>query len=212
MKNKKIPVLLIVVAVFQLVFPLSFMAYEKIAMNAVVEKGTSYTLEYTKFDRFDKEVINLNTDDMYTVGYVFDIEKLKEDEDFIPHNTISVYKKVVIKEREDGTFEFFDAESCDKSVIKKDNCFNVDAVFHMELDEYEFVNDNVGLRQIAELANFVSDNYDEHFDVDEFLAEDSYYGGFYWVPIEGKVTIKVYNGFAKITELYLGDELILKLK
>ena len=67
--------------------------------------------------------------------------------------------------------------------------------------------------KLVELANYVSDEYvDESFDVDGFLAEDGYYGGFYMVPFEGKITLKVYNGFAKITELYLGDELILKLK
>ena len=213
MKKKAVVILLVAVAVCQLLFPLSFIAYEKVTMNAVIEKGASYTLEYTRFYDFDKNIITLNTDDWYTVGYVWDKTKLIEYEDYIPNDTLSMYNKVVINEKEDGTLEFYDAETCDKSLVKKDNWFYIHSTFHITLDEYEFVNDDFGLRELVLLANDVGDNYvEEHFDIDNFLSEDSYYGGFYMVPIEGKVTINVYNGFAKITELYIGDELVLKLK
>ncbi|MBQ7005896.1 MAG: hypothetical protein IJN68_05655 [Clostridia bacterium] len=213
MKKKTVIILLAVIAVLQLLFPLSFMAYEKIAMNAVVEKGASYTLEYSKFNHFYKESVHLNTDDLYTVGYTMDIEQLKGYTNFIPANTLSVYRKVVIRENENGIYEFYDAETCDSSLIEKDNWFNVQSAFFIRFEEYDFVNESIGLRELVELANYVSDEYvDESFDVDGFLAEDGYYGGFYMVPFEGKITLKVYNGFAKITELYLGDELILTLK
>lgn len=213
MKNKKVIILLVLLCVFQLAFPLSFMVNEKITMNAVVEKGRSYTLEYSKFQYFTKDRVYLNTDELYTAGYTMDIEQLKGYSTYIPQNTLSMYTKVVIKENEDGTIEFSDAESYDKSLLTKDNWFNTYSVFHIDFDECEFVNEEIGLRELVELANIVSDEYvDDRFDVDNFLSEDSYYGGFYIVPIEGKITLNVYDGFAKITELYLGDELILRLK
>lgn len=213
MKNKKVIALLVVLCVFQLVFPLSFMVYESVSMNNVIEKGKSYTLEYSKIQYFTKDRIYLNTDELYTVGYTMDIEQLKGYSTYIPQNTLSMYTKVVINESEDGTIEFFDAEAYDKSLLTKENWFNTYSLFHINFDEYEFVNEEIGLRELVELANIVSDEYvDDRFDVDAFLSEDSYYGGFYIVPIEGKITLNVYDGFAKITELYLGDELILRLK
>ena len=213
MKKKTVVILLVFVAVCQLLFPMSFVIYEKVTMNAVIEKGTSYTLEYSKFMHFDKERAYLNTDELYTVGYTMDIERLKDYTNYIPANTLSEYSEVVIKQNEDGIYEFYDAESCDKSLIEKDNCFSMQSVFLVNFDEYDFVSDAVGLRELVEFANHASDEYvDESFDVDEFLAEDSYYGGFYMVPFEGRITLNVYNGFAKITEVYLGDELIMKLK
>lgn len=213
MKNKKVIALLVVLCVFQLAFPLSFMVYESVSMNNVIEKGKSYTLEYSKIQHFTKDRIYLNTDELYTVGYTMDIEQLKGYSTYIPQNTLSMYTKVVINESEDGTIEFFDAEAYDKSLLTKENWFNTYSLFHINFDEYEFVNEEIGLRELVELANIVSDEYvDDRFDVDAFLSEDSYYGGFYIVPLEGKITLKVYDGFAKITELYLGDELILRLK
>lgn len=213
MKNKKVIALLVVLCVFQLAFPLSFMVYESVSMNNVIEKGKSYTLEYSKIQYFTKDRIYLNTDELYTVGYTMDIEQLKGYSTYIPQNTLSMYTKVVINESEDGTIEFFDAEAYDKSLLTKENWFNTYSLFHINFDEYEFVNEEIGLRELVELANIVSDEYvDDRFDVDAFLSEDSYYGGFYIVPLEGKITLNVYDGFAKITELYLGDELILRLK
>lgn len=213
MKKKAVVILLAVIAVCQLLFPMSFVIYEKVSWDRVIEKGRSYTLEYSEFNLFDKERLYFNTDELYTVGYTMDIEKLKGYTTYIPNNTLSMYTKVVIKENEDGVMEFFDAEDYDKALITKDNWFNIYSTFSVKFDEYEFVNKDFGLRELVEFANIVSDEYvDESFDVDEFLAEDSYYGGFYLVPAEGKITIKVYNGFAKITEVYLGDELIMKLK
>ncbi len=213
MKNKKVVALLVVLALIQLVFPLSFMAYEKLSMDAVIQKGASYTLDYTKFNHFDKQTINLNTDDIYTVGYKWDGNDYGMGEHYIPYDTVSVFRAVGIRKDEKGEIEFFDAESCDKALLKKDNWFNVNSTFHIILDEYEFANEEIGLRELVELANHVGDNYDkERFDIDAFMQDNSYYGGFYMVPIEGKMTIKVYNGFAKITELFIGDELVLKLK
>jgi len=213
MKNKKVIALLVALCVFQLAFPLSFMVYESVSMNNVIEKGKSYTLEYSKIRYFTKDRIYLNTDELYTVGYTMDIEQLKGYSTYIPQNTLSMYTKVVINESEDGTIEFFDAEAYDKSLLTKENWFNTYSLFHINFDEYEFVNEEIGLRELVELANIVSDEYvDDRFDVDAFLSEDSYYGGFYIVPLEGKITLNVYDGFAKITELYLGDELILRLK
>lgn len=213
MKNKKVIILLVMLCIFQLVFPLSFMAYERVSMNNVIEKGKSYTLEYSKFQHFTKDRVYLNTDELYTVGYTMDIELLKGYTTYIPQCTLSEYTKVVIKENEDGTTEFYDTEAYDKSLLTKDNWFNTYSTFHIDFDEYEFADEKIGLRELVELANIISDEYtDEYFDVDAFLSEDSYCGGFYSVPIEGKITVNVYNGFAKITELYIGDELILRLK
>lgn len=213
MRKKMAVILLSVLAVIQLLFPLSFPVYEKISMDAVVRKGTRYTLEYSSFDHFFKDRVYLNTDELYTVGYTMDIEQLKGYLTYIPANTLSEYSKVVIKENEDGIYEFYDAESCDKSLIEKGNCFSPQSVFLIKFEEYEFVNEDFGLRELVEFANYASDEYvDEAFDADAFLAEDSYYGGFFQVPCEGRITLNVYNGFAKITEVYLGDELIMKLK
>ena len=213
MKKKAVVILLAVIAVCQLLFPMSFVIYEKVSWDRVIEKGRSYTLEYSEFNHFDKERFYINTDELYTVGYTMDIEKLKSYTTYIPNDTLSMYTKVVIKENEDGVMEFFDAEDYDKALLTKDNWFNIYSTFSVKFDEYEFVNKDFGLRELVEFANIVSDEYvDESFDVDEFLAEDSYYGGFYMVPFEGRITLNVYNGFAKITEVYLGDELILTLK
>lgn len=213
MKKKAVVILLAVIAVCQLLFPMSFVIYEKVSWDRVIEKGRSYTLEYSEFNHFDKERLYFNTDELYTVGYTMDIEKLKGYTTYIPNDTLSMYTKVVIKENEDGVMEFFDAEDYDKALLTKDNWFNIYSTFSVKFDEYEFVNKDFGLRELVEFANIVSDEYvDESFDVDEFLAEDSYYGGFYLVPFEGRITLNVYNGFAKITEVYLGDELILTLK
>ena len=216
MKNKKALTALIIVAVFQLVLPLGLLAYENVMLAQVADKGTAYTLDYTRFEYFNREYISPDTDWIYTVGYTWDREGYYDenaDDYYIPHNPLCVYTCVGIKVNEAGGFEFFDVESCDKSLLTNDNWFKTYRAFHIDLDKYEFVKEDFGLKEIFELAILSgAENY-ENLDFEQFMqSRDGYYGGLYNAKLEGKVVLKVYKGYARITELYLGDELIMKLK
>lgn len=212
MKNKKIIALLIVLALIQLIFPLSFVAKERKAMEAVIEKGTDYTLEFTAFNYFSAEYINLNTDSLYTVGYKWDGNDYGMGEYYMPHDTLSVFRIVGIRQDEKGELDFFDAESCDKALLTKDNWFDTAYSFRLSLKDYEFASDDLNLESLFDLSMKLGEAYDE-LDFEIFTQKkDGYYDGIFDIPIEGKITLKVYNGHAKITELFIGDELVLKHK
>lgn len=217
MKNKKIVILLVLLCAFQLLFPLSFVVNERLTIDNVFKEGKSYTLDFTRFEYFNPTYINTDTGSIYTVGYNFDREEYYDEEAddyYIPHDTIFIYDRVGIIEKEDGTLEFFDAENCDKAILANDNWFRTYHAFQIELKDYEFADDNFGLKELFELALYCgAENYNG-LDFEGFtsLSEGGYYEGVFDAKIEGKIVIKVYDGYARVSELYIGDELILRRK
>ena len=57
MKNKKGLIVLVVLAVIQLAFPVSFFAYEKAIEKVTIEKGESYTLRYMNITHFEEHIL-----------------------------------------------------------------------------------------------------------------------------------------------------------
>lgn len=209
MKNKKALVLLIALSLIQLLFPVSLLVYEDIMMDKVIEKGQSYTLDYTQITHFNKAAIGLDTDEIYTVGYRWDY-KNRED-GYIPHDTVSVYSKVGIREKEDGSIEFFDTEG--DGELTKYNWFHTYDALRLRLDEYEFVRADFGMKELFEAGLYLSEDTTNDTTFEKFMqSEDGYYNGIWHIPFEGRITLKVYNGFAKISEFYIGDELVLRYK
>ncbi len=217
MKNKKIVILLVLLCVFQLLFPMSFVVNERRTIDNLFENGKSYTLDFTRFEYFNPTYIDVDTGSIYAVGHTFNREEYYDEEAddyYIPYDTVFVHDRVGISEKEDGTLEFFDAENCDKALLTKDNWFHTYHAFQIELKDYEFVRDNFGLKELFELAlDCGAENYNG-LDFEGFtcLSEGGYYDGIFDAKIEGKVVMKVYDGYARVSELYIDDVLVLRHK
>ena len=215
MKNKKGLIILVVLAVIQLAFPVGFFVYEKAVEKAVVEKGESYTLRYMYITHFNKKSISLDTDEIYAVGYETDWDvagEYYEEENYIYRDTVSMYSKVVISKNSDGNIMFYDAEA-EGAELADYNWFSTFDVFHLDPEEYEFVPDNFGMKELFELGMFLSRDKDEDLTFEEFMKTDEgYFKGIWSIPLDSTVTLKVYKGVAIISEFYIGDELILKHK
>ena len=207
--------MLVVVAVLQLAFPVSFFVYENIMTDRIVEKGKSYTLDYTCMTHFNREFISLDTKELYTVGYDWDYKKSKakqEDKYYIPYNSLMNYHEVGIREKEGGGVSFFDVEK-EKDSVTEYNRFYVYNALQIDLDDYEFVRPDFGLKEMYDLCLLLSDDSTNDITFEEFMhSEDGYYNGLWHINIEGKITLKVYDGYAKISEIYMGDELVLRYK
>lgn len=209
MKNKKAVALLITLSLIQLLFPVSLLVYENKAVDKVVEKGRSYTLGFTQITHINRAVMSIDTDEIYTVGYDWYYDENHENN--IPYDTIGVYSKVGIREKEDGSIEFFDAEGY--RTLTCYNWFSTYDAFRLRLDEYEFVREDFGIKELFEACLYLSEDTTGDTTFESFMkSEDGYYNGIWHVGLEGKITLKVYNGMAKISELYIGDELVLRYK
>ena len=215
MKNKKGLIILVVLAVIQLAFPVGFFAYEKTVEKITIEKGESYTLRYVYITHFNKKRISLDTDNVYAVGYETDwdvAEKYYEEENYIYRDTVSLYSKVVINKKDDGSIMFYDAET-EGMELTDYNWFGTYNVFRLDTEEYKFIPEDFGMKELFEIGMFLSKDKDESLTFEEFMETDEgYFKGIWSIPLNSTVTLKVYKGTAVIDEFYIGDQLILKHK
>lgn len=209
MKNKKALAVLIALAIIQLIFPVSLFVYQSVTEQNIIEQGKKYTLNYTEISHFTKEKIGVDTDEIYSVKwYDPDIDEYVHDA------AICLYSKVRVEEKADGSLEFFDAEEGTEDNRFTDyNWFISHEVFNFDIDDFEFVVDEFGMKELYDLSFYLSEEKPKELTYEEFMtSKDGYYTGLWNIPIEGKITLCVYKGHAEISELYIGDELIMKHK
>lgn len=210
MKTKKAVAILVVVSLIQLVFPVAVIAYERNYMKGIIEKGERYTLNYTEINHFNKGYLNTNITQRYTVGCNCDIDSLKEDD--IYHATVDDYIEVGMEKRPDGKVDFFDVEQHPEKKTDYNwvRSYDIDG---LDLENYEFVLEGFGMKELFETARVLSRSEDKNeITFEEFISNKDYIVDLYGVALGGKVTLCVYKGITVIDELYIGDELILKHK
>lgn len=210
MKNKKTIALLLVVALIQLIFPVSIIAYENSLMKTVVEKGEKYTLDYGQIIHMNKTYMYLDTEELYSVEERY--ASVSEDYDYYG-GWLGGYNKVGIETDEKGKVHFYDTD--DLSVGATDyNRLKYDYnLFYLYFEDYEFVNPDFGLKELAELGILLCEDEVRPIDsYEEFMYDEGYIGQLYQMPLDGKVTLCVYKDYAVVSELYIGDELILRYK
>lgn len=210
MKNKKTIALLLVVALIQLIFPVSIIAYENSLMKTVVEKGEKYTLDYGQIIHMNKTYMYLDTEELYSVEERY--ASVSEDYDYYG-GWLGGYNKVGIETDEKGKVHFYDTD--DLSVGATDyNRLKYDYnLFYLYFEDYEFVNPDFGLKELAELGILLCEDEVRPIDsYEEFMYDEGYIGQLYQMPLDGKVTLCVYKDYAIVSELYIGDELILRYK
>lgn len=214
MNFKKYLTVLVILAVIQLGFPVGLFVYEDYMQKEIVQKGKQYTLSYTHISHFTKKGISLDTGEIYTVDYEVGQDIRNDnyyDGAYMYHDTLSVYSEVVIEEKEDGTVRFFSVS--DDKELTKYNWFEVHGNFRINLADYEFVNESFGIKEFYDLGILLSEDTTNDTTFESFMqSKDGYYNGIWHIPLEGKVTLCVYDGYTEISEFYIGDELILKLK
>lgn len=207
MKNKRMLAALLAISLLQLIFPLVLIAYEGGFYSDVLEKGESYTLYYTHINSMNKGVMHTNIGNRYTVGYRW----WGEDEDIRDSDTTDYYYKLCIENAEDGKVDFYET---DKRELTDYNWFYRYNAFEVNFDDYEFVRDDFGMRELVETSILITE--DETNDVTTFekfmTTQDGYYNTLWHIPFEGKVTLKVYKGIAVVGEFYIGEELVMKHK
>ena len=212
MKSKKCLIVLIALAVIQLAFPVSFFAYEKAVEKAAVEKGESYTLRYMNITHFNRKSISLDTEEIYAVGYETDWDvatEYYENEKYIYRDTLSLYSKVVINKNADGEAVFFDAEA-EGAQLTEYNWFRTYDVFHLNPEDYEFIPEGFGIKELYEIGILLSRDETNDLTFEQFMkSEDGYFNGIWHIPLDGKVTLKVYKGIAVISEFYIGEDLVM---
>lgn len=209
MKNKKALAVLIALAIIQLIFPVSLFVYQSAAEQNIIEKGKRYTLNYTEISHFTKEKIGVDTDEIYSVKW-YDPDAAE----YVYDAAICLYSKVRIEEKADGSFEFFDAEQgAEDDKLTDYNWFRPHEAFGFDVDDFEFVSDEMGIKELYDLGFYLSEEKPDDLTYEDFMtSKDGYYTGMWNIPLEGKVTFCVYKGFAVIDEFYIGDELIMKRK
>ncbi len=210
MKNKKIIAVLLVVALFQLLFPVGFTAYENSLIDTVIEKGEKYTLKYCYINHMNKTYMYLDTEDIYrveeryaSVSDIFDIYG----------GRLGGYDVVGIEKAENGAVRFYDTD--DLSVGATDyNRLKYDYnLFYLYFEDYEFVTPDFGLKELAELGILLCEKENNPINsYEEFMYDEGYIGMLYQMPLDGKITLCVYKDYAVVSEFYIGDELVLRRK
>lgn len=198
------------VALIQLIFPVSIIAYENSLMKTVVEKGEKYTLDYGQIIHMNKTYMYLDTEELYSVEERY--ASVSEDYDYYG-GWLGGYNKVGIETDEKGKVHFYDTD--DLSVGATDyNRLKYDYnLFYLYFEDYEFVNPDFGLKELAELGILLCEDEVRPIDsYEEFMYDEGYIGQLYQMPLDGKVTLCVYKDYAVVSELYIGDELILRHK
>ena len=203
MRNKKMIAVLVVLALLQLMFPGAVIAYERSFKKAVVEKGESYTLDFDGIMRFNKNDMTINR---YKVAFGGDYN----NEYGLTMGDSSYFGDVIIEKNEDG-----------KSIVYVDitqgvkptdyNLFRANKAFHLDFENYEFVREDFGMKELFELCHYLC--YDDYgVDSYEEFSDTESYSALHEIDLDGSVVIAVYKGMPIIKELYIGDELILKHK
>lgn len=212
MKNKKVIAFLLVFSLLQLIFPVAVIAYEKNYISNVIEKGEAYTLRYTQINHFNKAVMWLNTDELYTVTEENRWQEINPPDEYY-YDTVDMYPNIGIEKAKDGSIDFFDADT-NKNKLTDYNWFHTYDAFDIDLENYEFTDENFGLEELFELGLYLcEDEYNDTTDFEKFMqTEDGSYNGLHHIELEGKIVLSVYKGFGIIKEFYIGDELILRHK
>lgn len=210
MKTKKALAVLLAVALLQLLFPVALIAYEKNYIKGVIEKGERYTLIYTEISHFNKGYLGTNITERYAVGCSCNLDSLNENE--LVHDTVGAYIEVGMEKRDDGTVEFFDVERYPERRTDYNWVRSYD-INDLDLDNYDFVCEGFGMKELFELAYYLSDTKEnEAISFEDFTGNKDYIVDLYRVGLYGAVTLCVYKGICVVDELYIGDELVLKHK
>lgn len=210
MKNKKIIAILLVVALVQLIFPVGFIACENRLMDTVIENGEKYTLKYSYINHMNKAYMYLDTEDLYrveeryaSVSDIFDIYG----------GRLGGYDVIGVEKDENGEVCFYDTDDLSVGATDYNRLHYNYNLFYLYFEDYEFVNPEFGLKELAELGILVCE--DEHNPIDsyeEFMYDEGYIGMLYNMPVDGKVTLCIYKEYAVVSEVYIGDELVLRHK
>lgn len=211
MKNKKIIALLVALALVQLIFPVSIIAYENSLMKTVVEKGEKYTLDYGQIIHMNKTYMYLDTEDLYRVEQRYALN----DEDYrLSAGWLGGYSRLGIEKDENGKVHFYDADNLEEGATDYNRLEYTYNLFYLYFSDYEFVNPEFGLKELAELGMLLcEDESNPITSYEEFMYDgEEYIGMLYRMPLDGKITLCVYKDYAVISEFYIGDELVLRHK
>lgn len=198
------------VALIQLIFPVSIIAYENSLMKTVVEKGEKYTLDYGQIIHMNKTYMYLDTEELYSVEERY--ASVSEDYDYYG-GWLGGYNKVGIETDEKGKVHFYDTDDLSVGATDYNRLKYNYNLFYLYFENYEFVNPDFGLKELAELGILLCEDEVRPIDsYEEFMYDEGYIGQLYQMPLDGKVTLCVYKDYAVVSELYIGDELILRHK
>ncbi len=203
MKNKKIIAVLVVFSLLQLMFPVSVIAYERSFMRAVVEKGESYRLEFDGIMLFNERSLSI---DKYKVKIGGDYENLSS----LTLGDSHYFGDMIIEKDENGICTVYTADT--KGKIATDyNLFRANKAFHLDFEDYEFVLEGFGMKELFELCHYLC--YDDYgVDSYEKFTDPESAGVLDEIDLDGSVVIAVYKGMPIIRELYIGDEVVLRRK
>ncbi len=203
MKNKKMIAVLVVFALLQLMFPGAVIAYERSFMRAVIEKGECYTLEFDGISLFNKDSLTI---DRYNVKIGGDYENMT----YLSRGDASYFFDMIIEKDKDGVCTVYTVDTEGK-VATDYNLFRANKAFSLDFEDYDFAREGIGMRELFELCRYLC--YDD-YDVESYeeFADTEAYNALHEIDLDGKVVLSVYKGMAKIKELYIEDELILRHK
>lgn len=210
MKNKKALAVLLVVALIQLIFPVAVISYENSLMAAVIEKGEKYTLSYGQIIQMNKTYMYIDIEDLYRV----ELRYASNDEDYEqPVGWLGGYSVLGIEKDEEGKVHFYDTDDLSEGETDYNRLQYNYNLFYLYFSDYEFVSVDFGLKELAEKGLLLCE--DETTGIssyEEFMQDDGYIGMLCHVPLEGKITLCVYKGHAVVSELYIGDTLVMRHK
>ena len=210
MKNKRIIAVLLAVALIQLLFPVGFIACENRLIDTVIEKGGKYTLKNSYISHMNKSYMYINTEELYRVEerYASVVEHK-----FNYGGWIGSYSMVGVETDEKGDVNFYDTDDLSVGATDYNRLKYNYNLFYLYFENYEFVNPDFGLKELAELGILLCEDEVRPIDsYEEFMYDEGYIGQLYQMPLDGKVTLCVYKDYAVVSELYIGDELILRHK
>ncbi len=219
MKNRLLGVFLVVTVILQLAFPSYFLFEALERENKTYERGTEYTLKFDEIDFFyESDGYRFNYQDNYCV----------ENPDSGSDDLWDYYTFAVAK-GENGETLFFDPDKLSREQLQTMDVFpSPYGKIVLDFENCEFCG---SIKNEEEFYNFLIESLmelyseDEDVNIDSFPSFEDYKSGkymdsMYWdqymllgyAPVEGTLTVKISDGELIVTELYLGDELILKLK
>lgn len=210
MRNKKMIALLLVVALIQLVFPVGVIAYENRLMSTVIEKGGKYTLDFTRIVHMNKACMYIDTEDLYRVENRYALNDKDYEE---PIGWLGSHSVIGVEKDENEKVHFYDTDDLNEGATDYNRLRYTYNLFYLYFSDYEFVNPDVGLRELAELGILLCEDETNPINsYEEFMYDEGYIGMLYNMPVDGKITLCVYKDYAVVSELYIGDVLILKHK
>lgn len=211
MKNKKYIAILLLIAIVQLAFPVGFVAYENSLIDTVIEKGEKYTLDYSYINHMNKAYLYVNTEDKYRVEHRY----ASVDEDDWRYNESWLGSRDVtgIEKDENGKVHFYDTDDLSVGATDYNRLHYNYNLFYLYFEDYEFVNPEFGLKELAELGISVCEDESNNINsYEEFMYDEEYIGMLYHMPVDGKVTLCIYKDYAIVSEVYIGEDLVLRHK